>query len=115
MALEECACPTCLYLGDYRDFCPRFTLSHAETATLNFELPGMVQVTFYVILLNDVAELGIVSGPIAVDLKLTLEGLRWASFTAWLGRNKGGLMVAQLHQRTPPEGARGLVGGQEES
>jgi len=94
---------------------PRFTLSNAERAALDFKLPEMIQVTFYAMLLNDAAELGIVSSPIAVDLKLTLEGLRWASFTAWLGRNKGGLMVAQLHQRTPPEGARGLVGGQEES
>ena len=112
MALEECTRPARLFSDDYRDLCP---LSNPERVALDFELPGMVRATFYTILLNDAAELGIVSGPIAVDLKLTLEGLRWASFTAWLGRNKGGLMVAQLHQRTPPEGARGLVGGQEES
>ena len=31
-------------------------------------------------LLNDAVELGVVSDSMAVDLKLTLEGLRWASF-----------------------------------
>jgi len=43
---------------------------------LDFEVPEMIHTTFYAILLNDAAELGILSGPIAVDLKLTLEGLR---------------------------------------
>jgi len=93
---------------------PHFTLSNAERAALDFEVPEMIQATFYAILLNDAAELGIVSGPTAVDLKLTLEALRWACFTAWLGRNKCGLTEAHLLQRTPPEEARGLVDGQEE-
>ncbi|KAJ8436181.1 hypothetical protein Cgig2_010425 [Carnegiea gigantea] len=66
--------------NDYRDLCPRFTLSDAERAALDFELPEMVHATFYGVLLNDVIELGIVSGPMAVDLKLTLDGLRSASF-----------------------------------
>ena len=61
---------------DYWDLCPGFTLSDAERATLDFELPKMVQVTFYAMLLNDDVELGIVSGTMAIDLKLTLEGLR---------------------------------------
>ncbi|KAJ8426088.1 LOW QUALITY PROTEIN: hypothetical protein Cgig2_006569 [Carnegiea gigantea] len=40
------------------------------------ELPEMVQVTFYTMLLNDAVELGIVSVFMATDLKETLEGLR---------------------------------------
>jgi len=38
-------------------------------------------------LLNDAVELGIVNDLMAVDLKLTLEGLRWSSFDSWLGCN----------------------------
>ncbi|KAJ8440417.1 hypothetical protein Cgig2_017650 [Carnegiea gigantea] len=48
----------------------------AERAVLDFELPEVIQATFYAMLLNDAVELGIVSGFLAVDLKLTLEGLR---------------------------------------
>ncbi|KAJ8437079.1 hypothetical protein Cgig2_016433 [Carnegiea gigantea] len=51
---------------------------------LDFELPKMVQGTFYLMLLHDAVELGTMSGFLAVDLKLTLEGLRWISFEAWL-------------------------------
>jgi len=73
---------------------PAFYLFDAERAALNFELLEMVQVTFYAMLLNVAVELGIVSGPMAIDLKLTLEGLRWASFESWLSRNKRSLMEA---------------------
>ncbi|KAJ8424066.1 hypothetical protein Cgig2_028739 [Carnegiea gigantea] len=77
---------------DYRNLCLCFTLSDAEGAALDFALPEMVQPTFYTMLLNDAIELGIMSGPMAVDLKLTLEGLRWASFESWLSRNNHDLM-----------------------
>ncbi|KAJ8435086.1 hypothetical protein Cgig2_033626 [Carnegiea gigantea] len=48
----------------------------------------MVQATFYVMLLNNVVGLGIVSGFIAVDLKASLAGLRWMSFESWMFVNK---------------------------
>ena len=54
----------------------------------------MVQATFYAMLLNDVIELGIVSSFLAVGLKLTLEGLRWTSFEAWLIRSSRDLWEA---------------------
>ncbi|KAJ8430929.1 hypothetical protein Cgig2_033557 [Carnegiea gigantea] len=88
--------PPCPLLDDYQDLCLRFTLSDAERAALDFELPKMVQVRFYAMLLNDAVELGIVSGFIAVDLKLTLEGMRWTSFEAWLSRTSRKLGEAQL-------------------
>ena len=47
-------------------------------------------------LLNNAVELGIVSGFIAVDLKLALEGLRWTSLEAWLIRTSRELREAQL-------------------
>ncbi|KAJ8433169.1 hypothetical protein Cgig2_023813 [Carnegiea gigantea] len=55
--------------NDCQVLCRRFTLFDAERVAFDFELPKM---------------LGIVSSFLAVDLKLTLEGLRWTSFEAWL-------------------------------
>ena len=65
---------------DYQDLCTHFSLPEAEGAALNFELPEMVQATFYAILLNDATELGVVRGFIADDLKSILVGLRWTFF-----------------------------------
>ncbi|KAJ8419943.1 LOW QUALITY PROTEIN: hypothetical protein Cgig2_020753 [Carnegiea gigantea] len=86
----------CSLSDNYYDLCPRFTLCDAERAAFDFELPEMVQVTFYAVLLTDAVELGIVSGFIAVDLKLTLEGLRWTCFESWLSRSSRDLLKAQL-------------------
>ncbi|KAJ8427499.1 hypothetical protein Cgig2_028170 [Carnegiea gigantea] len=61
-------------LNNYQDLCPCFSLPGAERAALDFELPEMVQAMFYIILLNDAIELGIVSGFLTDDLKSTLEG-----------------------------------------
>ncbi|KAJ8449213.1 hypothetical protein Cgig2_021677 [Carnegiea gigantea] len=97
---RSATCLPHLLLDDYQDLCPRFALSYA---------------TFYPILLNDAAKLGIVSGFLTVDLKLTLEGLRWTSFEAWLGHTSCNLREAQLRQRTSPSRTRGSVGGQKES
>ncbi|KAJ8444806.1 hypothetical protein Cgig2_014995 [Carnegiea gigantea] len=89
---RSATCPPCLLPDDYQDLCPRFTLPDVEKAAVDFEVPKMVQATFYAILLNDVVGLGIVSGFIVVDLKLTLEGLRWTSFEAWLSHNSRELL-----------------------
>ncbi|KAJ8426359.1 hypothetical protein Cgig2_025498 [Carnegiea gigantea] len=80
-------CPPRLLPDDYQDLCPRFMLSDVESAALEFELLEMVKVIFYAMPLKDAVELGIVSGSLVVDLKLTLEGLRWTSFEAWLSRS----------------------------
>ena len=82
-----------------------------EEATCDFELPEMVQATFYATILNDVIELGIVSGFMVVDLKAALEGLRWTSSASWIHVNRCNLLEAQLCQRTPPGCARGPVNG----
>jgi len=82
-------------------------LSDAERAAFNFELPEMVQKTFYAMLLNDAVELDIVSSFMAGDLKLTLEGLRWMCFKSWLCRSSCDLLEVQLRQRTPPGGVCG--------
>ncbi|KAJ8422571.1 hypothetical protein Cgig2_006744 [Carnegiea gigantea] len=85
---------------DYQDLCSRFTLSDAERAALDFKLPEMIQATFYTMLLNDTIDLGI----------LTLEGLRWTSFEAWLSCTSRNLREAQLRQRTTPSRACGSQG-----
>jgi len=71
-------------------------LSDMGRAVLDYELPEMVQTIFYAMLLNNAVEVGIVSGPMAIDPKLTLEGLRWSSFESWLGYNSRSLVEAQL-------------------
>ncbi|KAJ8425253.1 hypothetical protein Cgig2_015860 [Carnegiea gigantea] len=100
---------------DYRVLCLHFVLSKAEEAACEFELPEMVQATFYAMLLNDAVGLGIVSGFIAADLRASLEGLRWTSFESWMYVNKHDLLEAQLYQQAPPGVARELVNDQEES
>ncbi|KAJ8428568.1 hypothetical protein Cgig2_000432 [Carnegiea gigantea] len=100
---------------DYRDLCPRFTLSDAEKAARDFELPKMIQATFYAMLLNDTIELGLVDTFMAVNLRATLEGSQWTSFKSWLNVDRRDLLEAQLRQRTPPEAVHGPVDSQEES
>ncbi|KAJ8432884.1 hypothetical protein Cgig2_017613 [Carnegiea gigantea] len=73
---RRATCPPHPLLNDYQDFCPRFSLSKAERAALDFELPEMVQATFYAMLWNDALELGIVSGFLVGNLKSSLEGQR---------------------------------------
>ncbi|KAJ8435272.1 hypothetical protein Cgig2_026011 [Carnegiea gigantea] len=97
--------------NDFQALCPSFVLAVTAEAAQCFQLPELPQViptqrflsklrdgrlsrldrlarlrgpTFYAMLLNDAVELGVVSGPMAVDLKLTLEGLRWLLFESWL-------------------------------
>ncbi|KAJ8429187.1 hypothetical protein Cgig2_028760 [Carnegiea gigantea] len=85
---RRATCPPHPLSDDYQDLCPCFTLPEAERAALDFELPEMVQATFYPMLLNDTVELGIVSGFLVDDLKLTLEGLRWTSFKTSLSHTR---------------------------
>ncbi|KAJ8432949.1 LOW QUALITY PROTEIN: hypothetical protein Cgig2_020579 [Carnegiea gigantea] len=51
----------------------------------DFELPKLVQASFYTMLLNDAVGLDIVGEFIAADLKASLEGLRWER---WSERRK---------------------------
>ncbi|KAJ8429990.1 hypothetical protein Cgig2_033915 [Carnegiea gigantea] len=91
---------------DYHVLCPRFSLPEAEGAAADFELPEMVQATFYAMLLNEAIELGVVHGFIAEGLRSALVGLRWSSFEAVarevripsyraMWRGQGGLLLPQ--------------------
>jgi len=55
-------------------------LPDADEATHDFNIPEIVQATFYAMLLNDAVELSLVSRDMARSLKSTLEGLRWITF-----------------------------------
>ena len=96
---------------NFQDLWPCFSLSEAERAALDFELPEMVQATFYIMLLNDAVELGMVSGFLAGDLRSSLEGFRWMSFEAWPSRTSRDLRETQLQQRTMPLETRESVDG----
>ncbi|KAJ8446987.1 hypothetical protein Cgig2_006615 [Carnegiea gigantea] len=106
--------PPCPLSNDYRDLCLHFTLPDVERTVLDFELPEMVQVIFYAMLLNDAIKLGVVSSPMVADLKLTLEGLRWSPFESWLGSSSRGLVKAQLRQWTPERKRTEVIEGGEE-
>ncbi|KAJ8444094.1 hypothetical protein Cgig2_025095 [Carnegiea gigantea] len=67
---------------DYHVLCPHFSLPEAEGAATDFELPEMMQATFYAMLLNEAVELGVVHGFMVEGLRLALVGLRWSSFEA---------------------------------
>ncbi|KAJ8428979.1 hypothetical protein Cgig2_009787 [Carnegiea gigantea] len=53
---------------DFHALCLRFLLSEAEGAAADFELPEMVQATFYAMLMNEAVELGVVHGFMAKGL-----------------------------------------------
>ena len=67
-------------LQDFQDLCPSFTLPDADEAARDFNIPKIIQATFYAMVVNDAVDLSIVSRDIAGDLRSTLRGLRWTSF-----------------------------------
>ncbi|KAJ8421918.1 hypothetical protein Cgig2_021607 [Carnegiea gigantea] len=67
-------------LKDYRDLCLGLTLSDAEEVACDFDIPEIVQATFYVMVVNEAMELFVVSKDMAGALKSTLKGLRWIAF-----------------------------------
>ncbi|KAJ8433501.1 LOW QUALITY PROTEIN: hypothetical protein Cgig2_018035 [Carnegiea gigantea] len=85
---------------DYRDLCLGFTLPDAEETACDFNIPEIVQATFYAILVNDAVELFVLSREMVGDLKSTLKGLRWTTFESWMSVNKPALLEEQLCQRT---------------
>ncbi|KAJ8441277.1 LOW QUALITY PROTEIN: hypothetical protein Cgig2_013692 [Carnegiea gigantea] len=71
---------------DYHILCPCFSLPAVEGAAADFELPKIVQATFYAMLLNEAVELGVVHDFMADGLRSALVGLRCSSFEVWMSR-----------------------------
>ena len=67
-------------LEDYWDLCPSITLPDAEEAGCDFNIPEIVQATFYAIVVNNTVELSVVSRDVVRDLNMTLKGLWWTTF-----------------------------------
>ncbi|KAJ8426858.1 hypothetical protein Cgig2_006533 [Carnegiea gigantea] len=99
LVLEESLMSASSLPEDFHTLCPRFSLPEAEGAAADFELPEMVQATFYAMLLNEVVELGVIRGFMVEGLKLALVGLRWSSFegsaASAAGRCSGGPCTEQ--------------------
>ncbi|KAJ8449158.1 hypothetical protein Cgig2_027160 [Carnegiea gigantea] len=97
-------------LKNYKDLCLRFTLSDTEEAVSDFNIPEMVQATFYAMVVNDALELDAMSRDMASP-----KGLQWLIFESWLRINKHALLGAQLHGQANPEVGPGPASGQQKS
>ncbi|KAJ8431186.1 hypothetical protein Cgig2_010218 [Carnegiea gigantea] len=89
---------------DYHVLFPRSSLPKVEGAAADFELPEMMQATFYAMLLNEAIELGVIHGFMA-------EGLR----SALMSRVNQEMREAQLRQQAVEGEVRGPSDGQEKS
>ncbi|KAJ8426990.1 hypothetical protein Cgig2_033848 [Carnegiea gigantea] len=58
---------------EYRDLCPSFTLADAKEAARDFDIPEMIEASFYAMVVDDALELGVISRDMAGALKLALE------------------------------------------
>ena len=82
---------------DFHVLCLCFSLAQAEGAAAEFELPEIVQVTFYAMLLNEAFELGVAHDYMAESMKSSLVGLRWSTFEVWLDCMDEVIRGAQLY------------------
>ncbi|KAJ8429577.1 LOW QUALITY PROTEIN: hypothetical protein Cgig2_023783 [Carnegiea gigantea] len=99
LALEERLAPAAPLGEDFNVLCPYFSLAEAEIAAVESELPEIVQVTFYVMLLNDMLELGAVHEYTVEKMRSLLVGLRWSSFEAWMHIMDPVIQGAQLYHQ----------------
>ncbi|KAJ8451338.1 hypothetical protein Cgig2_014110 [Carnegiea gigantea] len=93
---RRATCPPHPFPEDYHVLCPTFSLPEAKGTAADFELPEMVQATFYAMVLSETVELGVVHGFMTEGLKLALVGLRWSSFETWMSRVDHELREVQL-------------------
>ena len=59
--LRATSCPFQPLPDDYRDLCPCFTLLDVEEAARDFDIPEIVQATFYTMVVNDTVRLFVMS------------------------------------------------------
>jgi len=106
--------PPCPLPEDFHALCPRFSLSETEVAAADFELPELVHVTFYAMLLNEAVELGVVYNFTAESMKSSLIGLRWSTFEVWMDCVDHVLRAAQLQGPADEVEVCGSQDGQDE-
>jgi len=78
--LRRASRPSSALPKDYRGLCPSFTLPDVEEAVRDFDIPEIIQATFYAMVVNNAVELSIVNRDMAGALRSTLKGLRWTTF-----------------------------------
>ncbi|KAJ8420667.1 hypothetical protein Cgig2_025351 [Carnegiea gigantea] len=86
---------------DFNVLCPSLSLADAEAAAAKFELPEIVQATFYAILLNETFELDVAHEYTAERMKSSLVCLRWSTFEVWMHIMDEVIRGAQLYR--PPD------------
>ncbi|KAJ8422415.1 LOW QUALITY PROTEIN: hypothetical protein Cgig2_023439 [Carnegiea gigantea] len=96
---------------DFHALRPRFSLSEADGAAVDFELPEVVQVTLQAMLLTEAVELGMAHSFMAEGLKSARVGLRWSSLEVWMGCIDHVLSEAQLQRLTDEVEIRGPLDG----
>ncbi|KAJ8432190.1 hypothetical protein Cgig2_013732 [Carnegiea gigantea] len=97
MALYYCreeAFPPRLLPFDYEELCSGFVLCEAEECAQDYKVPELPHVVFLAMLINDAVKLGILSGRIIGVMESALKELRWSTFQAWVGRNRGRILEA---------------------
>ncbi|KAJ8427295.1 hypothetical protein Cgig2_002207 [Carnegiea gigantea] len=82
---------------DFNVLCPCFSLAEAEAAAAEFELPEIVQATFYAMLLNEMFELVVAHEYRAKRMKSSLVALRWSTFGVWMHIMDEVIWGAQLY------------------
>ncbi|KAJ8430171.1 hypothetical protein Cgig2_028057 [Carnegiea gigantea] len=105
---RDVAFPPLRLPDDYQYLCPNFDLTEAEEAARDFLLLKIPQFVFYVMVLNNVVKLGVLSGGIIEILESALVELRWSTFQKWVWCNKGNILRAHhLEPNTDREESSG--------
>jgi len=99
---------------DFYVLCPCFSLAEAEVAAAEFDLPEIVQVMFYAMLLNKTLELGVAHEYTAKSMKSSLVGLRWSTFEVSMHIMDEVIRGAQLYRSPDEVDVQGARDGQGE-
>ncbi|KAJ8426849.1 hypothetical protein Cgig2_006524 [Carnegiea gigantea] len=86
---REVAFPPPLLPSDYEELCSDFVLAKAEEYAREYEVPELLQEVFLAMLLNDAVKLGVLRGWMIGVMESALKELRWSTFQACIGRNRG--------------------------
>ncbi|KAJ8423412.1 LOW QUALITY PROTEIN: hypothetical protein Cgig2_020949 [Carnegiea gigantea] len=91
---------------DCNVLCPCFSLAEAEAAAAESELPEIIQVIFYAMLLNEMLELGVVHEYTVERMRSLLVGLRWSTFEVWMRIMDEGVQLHHQPDEVEVKGAR---------
>jgi len=102
------SCPPRPLPKDFNVLCPCFSLAEAEAAAAESELPEIIQVTFFAMLLNDMLELAALHEYTAQKIRSFLVGLRCLIFEAWMRIMDPVIRGAQLYHQPDEVEVKGV-------